>query len=526
MHHARRRSSCQVPRGQWLSATLPLLEPERDLAAGWSLGDLPADRCGVVHLVGSCEHDLVRIDELRPAASRRLAAIGSMLAVVVTVATAVWWALGSLTLVFVVIALIAVFLVALWVALTRATAPRAMASVIVIVAAAGIVGVLISDHPLRVIATVLVLAAADILGRYALARDVRTLKRSPTWGEAATPARHGVLIMNPRSGGGKVERFHLVAQCRQRGVEPVVLEPGDDLRRIARDAIERGADVIGMAGGDGSQALVASVAATCGVPLVVVPAGTRNHLALDLGIDRDDVVGALDAFGEAVERPMDLGEVNGRVFVNNVSLGLYATIVRSPEYRDAKVNTTLAELPKMLGPGTQPMDLRYVDPAGIHHDSAHLIQVSNGPYGRTLRTMESRGSVQTGVLGVNTLIIPDDAAATRFIAAISAGHPEHFSGLQSWTTTSFAVGSGAPVPVGLDGEALQLEPPLCFTIHPKAVRVRLASGAIGYSPAAREVTPRNVLPDLMRVARGKTVAIRTRRGSKPSTRTCREAHKT
>ena len=92
-----------------------------------------------------------------------------------------------------------------------------------------------------------------------------------------------------------------------------------------------------MAGGDGSQALVASVASRHGVPFVVVPAGTRNHFALDLGIDREDVVGALDAFDDGVERVIDLAEVNGRVFVNNASMGVYAKIVQSDDYRDAKM---------------------------------------------------------------------------------------------------------------------------------------------------------------------------------------------
>ena len=118
--------------------------------------------------------------------------------------------------------------------------------------------------------------------------------------------------MNLKSGGGKAERFELVDECRARGIEPVVLEPGDDLLELARDAIDGGADVIGMAGGDGSQALVASVAAERDVPMVVIPAGTRNHFALDLGLDRDDVVGALDAYGEARERTIDLADVNGR----------------------------------------------------------------------------------------------------------------------------------------------------------------------------------------------------------------------
>ena len=86
------------------------------------------------------------------------------------------------------------------------------------------------------------------------------------------------------------------------------------------------------------------------VPMVVVPAGTRNHLAMDLGVDRGDVVGALDAYGAALERAVDLGDVNGRPFVNNASLGLYAEIIRSPAYRDAKMDTTLSALPGLLGP--------------------------------------------------------------------------------------------------------------------------------------------------------------------------------
>jgi hypothetical protein len=122
--------------------------------------------------------------------------------------------------------------------------------------------------------------------------------------------------------------------------------------------------VIGMAGGDGSLALVAGVAARHQVPMVVVPAGTRNHLAMDLGLDRGDVVGALDAYGAAVERAVDLGDVNGRPFVNNVSLGLYAEIIRSPPYRDAKLDTTVSALPGLLGPGSAPSTFASPTPRG------------------------------------------------------------------------------------------------------------------------------------------------------------------
>ena len=141
---------------------------------------------------------------------------------------------------------------------------------------------------------------------------------------------HAVLIMNPWSGGGKVERFELERLCRERGIEPIVLVKGSDLLALAEDAVQRGADVIGMAGGDGSQALVASVASRHGIPMVVVPAGTRNHFALDLGRRprRTSSVRSTPTT-TAIDRRIDLAEVNGRVFVNNSSMGLYARIVQS-----------------------------------------------------------------------------------------------------------------------------------------------------------------------------------------------------
>jgi hypothetical protein len=150
---------------------------------------------------------------------------------------------------------------------------------------------------LQLLLLVALVAVAAAATRHALGRDLKSLKSGPTPGTSVGPAIRPVLLMNPRSGGGKVERFHLAQETRRRGIEPVVLGPGDDLRRLAEQAVARGADVLGMAGGDGSQALVAGVAAAHDVAFVCVPAGTRNHLAMDLGLDSDDVVGALDAFG-------------------------------------------------------------------------------------------------------------------------------------------------------------------------------------------------------------------------------------
>jgi diacylglycerol kinase family enzyme len=300
------------------------------------------------------------------------------------------------------------------------------------------------------------------------------------------PAGDAVLLINPHSGGGKAEQVGLVRQCTARGIEPVVLRPGQDVVALAEAAVASGTEVIGMAGGDGSLALVAGVAARHAVPMVVVPAGTRNHLAMDLGLDRSDVVGALDAYGAATERAIDLGDVNGRPFVNNVSLGLYAEIIRSPAYRDAKVDTTLSALPDLLGPGSRPFDLRFPDPAGEWHTGAHVLQVSNNPYGRTVGTLTRRPRLDSGRLGVIALRLPEGRPDPAVIAAIAAGRPDRLRGFTAWEAPAFEVDSGDLVDAGVDGEALRLTPPLRFAIRPGVLQVRLPRHASGQSPTARE----------------------------------------
>jgi len=313
-----------------------------------------------------------------------------------------------------------------------------------------------------------------------------------------------VLVINLRSGGGKAERFDLVREARRRGIEPVVLGPGDDLLALAQDAIERGAQVIGMAGGDGSQALVASAAARAGIPHVCIPAGTRNHFALDLGLDRDDVLGALDAFGDGVERRIDLARVNDRVFVNNASLGVYARVVQSEEYRDAKLRTWTKMLPDLLGPGSDPMDLEFDLPDGEACDDAPLILVSNNPYELThLAGAGTRPRIDTGMLGVVAARVRAAQDVSKLVALELAGQAERFPGLLEWATAEFEVRSNNPVEVGLDGEALVLTPPLRFVSMPGVLRVRVPRFA-GLAPAARAValTGEN-LRALARVAAGR-----------------------
>ena len=248
----------------------------------------------------------------------------------------------------------------------------------------------------------------------------------------------------------------MVGQCAQRGIEPIVLEPGDDLAALAETAIRNGADAVGMAGGDGSQATVAAVAAEHDIPFVCVPAGTRNHFAFDLGLDRNDVVAALDAFDDGTERRIDLGRVNGRVFVNNVAMGVYGAVVESPAYRDHKMRTVIDMLPQLVGPRAERFDLRFAGRDGVAHDSALLILVSNNSYTFDPRPqVGTRGTLDQGVLGVVSV----------------AGPPPH--GLEEWPTPRFRVDSATSVALGIDGESVAMTPPLVFESDRLALRVRL-----------------------------------------------------
>ena len=395
-------------------------------------------------------------------------------------------------------------------AVTRAGARRVAGATLAVGSVVVLFVLIVANNSLLTVLVVLALAA--IVGsstRYALARDPAGLKASPTPGVAVGAAARPVLILNPRSGGGKVERYGLVEEARRRGIEAIVLKPGDDLVQLARDAVAQGADAIGVAGGDGSQALVADVARQHDVAFVCVPAGTQNHLAMDLGLDRDDVVGALDAFGEAMERRIDLALLGERVFVNNVTAGLYAKIVQSPEYREHKIETVLELLPSMLGPGAAPFDLRFTGPDGTEHPGAHVILVSNGRYDLTgPQAFGSRRRIDGGMLGIVTAEFRSSRHLARFIQMQTMGRASRFRGWNTWTDTHFEVRSSEPVAIGIDGEALVLDPPLAFRILPGALRVRIPRGAPGRSPAAAAARPgRSTVVAVLQTAAGRPVGV-------------------
>src|SRR5215472_4903914 len=441
----------------------------------------------------------------KPTLTERASAVLALVALPATILSLLVSAVLNWTGTLLALAGVLIGVTAGWYAVSRRGAVRVIALAFVAVALL-VWGVLAADFSLLRVVLVVALALISVVcARVALRRRPRVPLHPHAHGKAAPPPRHPVLIMNLKSGGGKAERFGLENECRARGIEPIVLQRGDDLRQLAEDAIARGADVIGMAGGDGSQALVATVAAEHQIPHVVIPAGTRNHFALDLGLDRDDVVGALDAFADGVERRIDLAEVNGRVFVNNASLGLYAKIVQSPEYRDAKIKTAAGMLPGLIGPDATPLDLRFTGPDGTEYPTAQLILVSNDPY--QLDHIGGRGTrarLDAGTLGVVAARIDGPRQARRFVALEAAGQVRRFEGWLEWDTAEFRVGSGGPVEIGIDGEALTMDPPLVFTTRPGALRVRVPRH-VTQSPAAAalHLLSRSTVAELATIALGR-----------------------
>jgi diacylglycerol kinase family enzyme len=270
--------------------------------------------------------------------------------------------------------------------------------------------------------------------------------------------RRPVLFVNPRSGGGRAGRAGIAERARGRGIDVVVLHPGQRLPELVDEAVAGGADALGVAGGDGSMAIVAAAARAHGLPFICLPAGTRNHFALDLGLDPRDPVRALDAFADGIERRIDLAEVNGHTFLNNVSLGIYGEAVRRSAYRDAKVRTLLETARAGLGPSAEAPGLRLADDLGHEHTCCALVLVSNNPYALEPAARGGRPTLDSGRLGV--IVVERPRAAPQPPA-------------RAWTATRLEVQAAAPVHAGVDGEAVELSPPLEFVIRPAALRVRV-----------------------------------------------------
>ena len=293
------------------------------------------------------------------------------------------------------------------------------------------------------------------------------------------PPKRAFVIMNPRSGGGKVARFGLKQKAEALGAEVALLEgPGEvDVAALARKAVADGADLLGVAGGDGTQALVAGIAAEHDLPFLVISAGTRNHFAMDLGLDRENPAACLDALtDDGVEQRIDLGIIGGRTFVNNASFGAYAEVVQSPAYRDDKRGTTLQMLPDILtGHRGAKLTARAGDTTVT---GPQALLVSNNPYqGGDIAGLSRRARLDAGTLGVVAVTV-DSAMQAAGLLRRGGGR-----GVTVLTAEEVVVDADvAEVPVGIDGETVQMATPVRCVIRPRALRVRVPKDRPGIRP--------------------------------------------
>jgi diacylglycerol kinase family enzyme len=391
------------------------------------------------------------------------AALVLMLAAVVLVLAVAGW--RSLTLVaFAAIGACAVLAGAYWFLANRGLL-RWIALVLVVAAPVLILVsfALASLLWVAVVAVALMILAAAA-ARSALSTDGKT---AAVPAAAAARPQRPFLIMNPRSGGGKVARFGLKDKAEALGAEVALLEgPGTvDVAALARQAVADGADLLGVAGGDGTQALVAGIAAEHGLPFLVISAGTRNHFALDLGLDRDDPATCLDALTDGEELRIDLGLIGDRTFVNNASFGAYAEVVRSPAYRDDKRATTLQLLPDLLK-GHQGAHLS-ARAGGTRIDGPQALLISNDPYAMgDAAGLGRRPRLDAGRLGVIAVRVDN---ARQAVELVRRGHGNGLTTLAADAVTVDA--DASEIPVGIDGETVMMPAPVRCAIRPRALRV-------------------------------------------------------
>ena len=276
-----------------------------------------------------------------------------------------------------------------------------------------------------------------------------------------------VLIINPGSGSGKAAKIGLAATAKGLGIETIVRAKGQKIKQLARQAVDDGCDHLMIAGGDGSLARVADVAIERGVAFSCVPSGTRNHFAMDLGLDRSDPSKALSAAFEGVPVQVDVGRIDKRIFLNNVSFGVYADALADPEYREDRTKSLLEATSETAKASSSSFTV--TDSEGTVHDDIAMLLASNNPYHFIgPPDFAGRARMDSGLLGA----IMADAVGT----STGGVRPEI---MRRSTPRELTVDSeNKKVPVGIDGSLHKSKAPVSLRIDRGALNVILPSDVV------------------------------------------------
>jgi diacylglycerol kinase family enzyme len=301
------------------------------------------------------------------------------------------------------------------------------------------------------------------------------------------PLRLCVLV---NAGGGSVQGRDLEPLLReafeQHGLEATIrMLPGAELEAAAREALEqtgpdRHYDAVVAGGGDGTIGLVAGIMAGSGRAFGVLPLGTLNHFAKDLGLPQD-IDGAVAVIAARQLHSVDVAEVNGRVFVNNSSIGLYASMVADRDRQQRRSGwgkwpaMTLAfwrvvlryplRRVRVLAQGGEagPWTRRYRTP---------LLFIGNNAYEVSLPRPGTRAVLDDGKLSMFIVRHRRPWGLLKVAARAMLGQLRHGQDFESHTVTQVEIQSrSAWMRVSVDGEVTPMRPPLRYAIRPRALRV-------------------------------------------------------
>jgi diacylglycerol kinase family enzyme len=298
-----------------------------------------------------------------------------------------------------------------------------------------------------------------------------------------TQRLHGAtpVLINATAGRGCPGDFpaSLEGRFRDRGIEArvMLLDSGEQLIEAANQAVRDGASMIVAGGGDGTVSAVASCLADTGVRLGVLPMGTLNHFAKDLGIplELDEAVAVLKSGREA---QVDVAEVNGQPFLNNSSLGLYPDIVRERERQQARLGR--GKWPAFIWACLAALRRYSFHTVRLHVEGRELVRrtpfvfVGNNDYDLSGRDIGERHRLDEGELCVWVAHRPGRLGLLWFALAALFGQLHRVHGFDRLKTPRLLIETHASrLRVSTDGEVQELDAPLDYRCRPRALRVRV-----------------------------------------------------
>ncbi len=276
----------------------------------------------------------------------------------------------------------------------------------------------------------------------------------------------GFIVVNPHSGPDETSTDDVAAVFPGSTVE----EMGKEVKKQLEAGVAAGSpDFLAVAGGDGTIRCAAGVVAGTDLPLLPIPAGTRNHFAKEVGIATLEAAAAAASGGEI--RLIDIGEVNGEAFINNANIGAYPRIVREREVHEKRFSKQTATL---VATWTA---LRNLHKFSVTVDGGPtyrtwMVFVGNGVYGTSLFDVGVRETLDDGLLDVRIMRADGRLARLRIAARLIVGKVADSPMAEFHEASSVELGfTKAKIDVALDGELITLSTPLRFLCRPKALRV-------------------------------------------------------